>query len=112
MRRGWHVFGSKQVKTTPLSLDPHKAPVGAVPGGGGGATPTTHAELSQVPSDLQICPEPVDGGVQGCFPPIGTDVPLFAVQFAWALVGSATAANAVNANSIAKVREVTVAPMP
>lgn len=64
MRRGRQMFGRKQVKTTPLSCDPHQAPVGAVPGGGGGATPTAHAELSQVPSGLQICPGPCDGGVQ------------------------------------------------
>jgi hypothetical protein len=64
MRRGRQMFGRKQVKTTPLSCDPHHAPVGAVPGGGGGATPTAHAELSQVPSALQICPGPCDGGVQ------------------------------------------------
>ena len=35
---------------------------------------------------------------------------LAAVQFAWAVVGNATAAKAVNANSVAKVREVMVNP--
>jgi hypothetical protein len=71
---------------------------------------TVHAELSQVPSGLQTCPEPVDGRAQACVPPVATDVPLLAVQFAWALVGSATAAKAVNANSVAKVQEVMVNP--
>jgi hypothetical protein len=37
-------------------------------------------------------------------------VPLLAVQFAWALSGSATAAKTVNANSVAKAREVMVNP--
>jgi hypothetical protein len=40
-------------------------------------------------------------------------VPLLAtMQLAWAVIGNATAAKAVNANSVAKVREVMVAPMP
>jgi hypothetical protein len=58
MRIGWHVVPLGQALVTPWSLDPHGA-------GGGGATATVHAELFQDPSDLQIIPEPVDGGVQG-----------------------------------------------
>lgn len=40
---------------------------------------------------------------------MATDDLFLAVQFAWAPVGHATAAKAVNANSFAKVREVIVA---
>jgi hypothetical protein len=103
MRIGWHVVPLGQALVTPWSLDPHGV-------GGGGATPTVHAELSQVPSALQTKPEPVVGGGQGCVLPVATDVPSRAVQFAWVVVGNATAAKAVNTNSVANVREVMVNP--
>jgi hypothetical protein len=103
MRIGWHVVPLGQTAlVTPWSLDPHGV-------GGAGAGAIVHG-LFQVPSALQVIPEPIDEGGQACFPPVGTDVPSRAVQFAWAPVGNARAAKAVNANSVAKVREVMVNP--